>query len=152
MIPLFELSKLHAEMADEVEQAWQQVRQAGAFVGGEFVERFEAEWADYCGARHCIGVANGTDALELCLTALGIGRGDEVIVPANTFIATAEAVANVGAGLCRRRSRDARDDRRRRRSRDHAPHGGGDRGASVRPACGHGRDPSGRFRSRHPGA
>jgi dTDP-4-amino-4,6-dideoxygalactose transaminase len=97
MIPLFELSKLHAEMADEVEQAWQQVRQAGAFVGGEFVERFEAEWADYCGARHCIGVANGTDALELCLTALGIGRGDEVIVPANTFIATAEAVANVGA-------------------------------------------------------
>jgi dTDP-4-amino-4,6-dideoxygalactose transaminase len=97
MIPLFELSKLHAEMADEVDQAWQQVRQAGAFVVGEFVERFEAEWAEYCGARHCIGVGNGTDALELCLAALGIGRGDEVIVPANTFIATAEAVANVGA-------------------------------------------------------
>jgi dTDP-4-amino-4,6-dideoxygalactose transaminase len=97
MIPLFELSTLHAEMADDLEQAWQQVRQAGAFVGGEFVERFEAEWAEYCGARHCVGVANGTDALELCLAALGIGRGDEVIVPANTFIATAEAVANVGA-------------------------------------------------------
>jgi dTDP-4-amino-4,6-dideoxygalactose transaminase len=97
MIPLFELSQLHAEMADDLEQAWQQVRRAGAFVGGEFVERFEAEWAAYCGAKHCVGVANGTDALELCLAALGIGRGDEVIVPANTFIATAEAVANVGA-------------------------------------------------------
>jgi dTDP-4-amino-4,6-dideoxygalactose transaminase len=97
MIPIFELSKLHAEMADDLEQAWQQVRQAGAFVGGEFVERFEAEWAAYCGVGHCVGVANGTDALELCLAALGIGRGDEVIVPANTFIATAEAVANVGA-------------------------------------------------------
>lgn len=97
MIPLFELSNLHAEVADDLEHAWQRVRRAGAFVGGEFVERFEAEWAEYCGARHCVGVANGTDALELCLTALGIGRGDEVIVPANTFIATAEAVANVGA-------------------------------------------------------
>jgi dTDP-4-amino-4,6-dideoxygalactose transaminase len=97
MIPLFELSKLHAEMADDLERAWQQVREAGAFVGGEFVERFEAEWAEYCGAEHCVGVANGTDALELCLTALGIGRGDEVIVPANTFIATVEAVVNVGA-------------------------------------------------------
>ena len=97
MIPLFELSRLHAEMADDLERAWQQVREAGAFVGGEFVERFEAEWAGYCGAKHCVGVANGTDALELCLTALGIGRGDEVIVPANTFIATAEAVVNVGA-------------------------------------------------------
>ena len=73
----------------DLEQAWQQVRDAGAFVGGEFVERFEAEWAGYCGARHCVGVGNGTDALELCLAALGIGRGDEVIVPANTFIATA---------------------------------------------------------------
>ena len=53
MIPLFELSRLHAEMADDLERAWQQVREAGAFVGGEFVERFEAEWAGYCGAKHC---------------------------------------------------------------------------------------------------
>jgi dTDP-4-amino-4,6-dideoxygalactose transaminase len=97
MIPLFELSRLHAEMADDLDQAWRQVRQSGTFVGGEFVERFEAEWAEYCGGTHCVGVANGTDALELCLAAMGIGRGDEVIVPANTFIATAEAVANVGA-------------------------------------------------------
>ncbi len=58
---------------------------------------FEQHWADYCGRRHAIGVANGTDALELILAGSGIGAGDEVIVPANTFLATAEAVCNVGA-------------------------------------------------------
>jgi dTDP-4-amino-4,6-dideoxygalactose transaminase len=96
-IPLFEVGSLHREIDRELDQAWQQVSRSGRFVGGEFVERFEEEWAQYCGARHCVGVANGTDAIELALAALGIGPGDEVIVPANTFIATAEAVATVGA-------------------------------------------------------
>ena len=68
-----------------------------AFIGGEAVDRFEAEWAAYCGTRHCVGLSDGTAALELALAALGIGPGDEVIVPANTFIATVEAVAAVGA-------------------------------------------------------
>lgn len=96
-IQVFELSCLHADVIAQLDQAWQQVSRSGRFVGGEFVERFEAEWAEYCGTPYCVGVANGTDALELCLTALGVGRGDEVIVPANTFIGTVEAVGAVGA-------------------------------------------------------
>ena len=67
------------------------------FVGGPEVELFEAGFAAYCDATSCVGVANGTDALELILTGLGIGQGAEVIVPANTFVATAEAVCAVGA-------------------------------------------------------
>jgi dTDP-4-amino-4,6-dideoxygalactose transaminase len=61
------------------------------------LERFEAEWSEYCGAKHCVGLSDGTAALQLGLAGLGIGPGDEVIVPANTFVATAEAVAAVGA-------------------------------------------------------
>ena len=68
-----------------------------AFTLGAEVEAFEAEFADYCETAHCVGVASGTDALALALRALGIGPGDEVILPANTFIATAEAVSIVGA-------------------------------------------------------
>ena len=69
----------------------------GQFVGGPDVERFEANFAAYCESRACVGVANGTDALELILAGLSIGPGDEVIVPANTFVATVEAVCAVGA-------------------------------------------------------
>ncbi len=69
----------------------------GAFIAGAAVETFEDEFARYCGARHCVGVANGTDALELILTGLGIGPGAEIIVPANTFVATVEAVISRGA-------------------------------------------------------
>jgi dTDP-4-amino-4,6-dideoxygalactose transaminase len=68
-----------------------------AFIGGEEVAGFEREYAAYAGVAHCVGVANGTDALELALRAVGVGPGDEAILPANTFIATAEAVARVGA-------------------------------------------------------
>ena len=68
-----------------------------AYIGGPAVTSFEREWAAYCGADHAVGVANGTDALQLSLTALGIGAGDEVVVPANTFIATAAAVVRAGA-------------------------------------------------------
>lgn len=67
------------------------------YIGGPAVEAFEQSWAAYCGARHCVGLANGTDAILLALEALSIGPGDEVLVPANTFIATVEAIVRVGA-------------------------------------------------------
>jgi dTDP-4-amino-4,6-dideoxygalactose transaminase len=96
-IPLVDLEPLHGEVADELEQAWRRVSASRLFVGGPEVDSFEQAWAGYCGVRHCVGLANGTDALALTLQALGIGRGDEVIVPATTFVATAEAVILAGA-------------------------------------------------------
>lgn len=71
--------------------------ESGWYILGEEVERFETEFAAYCGARHCIGVGNGLDALVLILRGYGIGADDEVIVPANTYIATWLAVSYVGA-------------------------------------------------------
>jgi dTDP-4-amino-4,6-dideoxygalactose transaminase len=88
---------MSSEVHDALELAWKEVVASGAFIGGPSLERFEDEWASYCGTRHAVGVANGTDAIQLVLRALGIGRGDEVIVPANTFVATAEAVVLAGA-------------------------------------------------------
>lgn len=96
-IPLVDLASVHRAIAPELDDAWRRVVNAGRFVGGEFVDSFEAEWAAYCGTSHCVGVSDGTAAIELALRALGIGAGDEVIVPTNTFIATWEAVAAVGA-------------------------------------------------------
>ena len=97
IVPLTDLPAMTREVSDEIQAAWQQVVGGSAFIGGQFVEAFEQEWADYCGTRSAVGVGNGTDAIALTLRALGIGPGDEVIVPANTFIATAEAVVLVGA-------------------------------------------------------
>jgi dTDP-4-amino-4,6-dideoxygalactose transaminase len=97
LVPFTDLSAMTREVRADVEAAWTGVLDSGRFVGGETVERFEREWAAYCGAAYGIGVANGTDALHLTLLALGIGAGDEVVVPANTFIATAEAVVLAGA-------------------------------------------------------
>ena len=96
-IPLVDLAAQHAQVAEEVAAGWAQVLAATAFIGGPQVAAFEAEFAAYVGAAHCVGVANGTDAIELALRACGIGPGDECILPANTFIATAEAVARSGA-------------------------------------------------------
>ena len=96
-VPFLDLAAMHAELAPAFDTAWRDVIGTSRFIGGPEVEAFEAEWAAYCGTRHCVGVSNGTTALELALAALGIGRGDEVVVPANTFIATAAAVATVGA-------------------------------------------------------
>jgi dTDP-4-amino-4,6-dideoxygalactose transaminase len=84
-------------LREEFDLAWKTVLDHGHFVGGPEVERFERDFATYCGTKACIGVANGTDALELILRGLGIGIGDEVIIPTNTFIATAEAVCATGA-------------------------------------------------------
>ncbi|MQY14352.1 dTDP-3-amino-3,4,6-trideoxy-alpha-D-glucose transaminase [Streptomyces sp. RB5] len=96
-IPLVDLKAAHAEVADEIRAGFDRVLANTAFVGGEEVRAFEREYADFAGVTHCVGVANGTDALELALRASGVGPGDEVIVPANTFIATAGAVARTGA-------------------------------------------------------
>jgi dTDP-4-amino-4,6-dideoxygalactose transaminase len=96
-IPLVDLQAAHAEVADDVAVGFKRVLANTAFVGGEEVAGFEREYAEFAGVEHCVGVANGTDALELALRAVGVGRDDEAILPANTFIATAEAVARLGA-------------------------------------------------------
>jgi dTDP-4-amino-4,6-dideoxygalactose transaminase len=96
-VPLVDLAAQHAQVAEEVAAGWAEVLAATAFVGGRQVAAFETEFAAFTGAAHCVGVANGTDAIELALRACGVGPGDECILPANTFIATAEAVVRTGA-------------------------------------------------------
>lgn len=96
-IPFLDLAAMNAERAKELDEAWRLVSASSKFIGGEFVDRFEESWAAYCGVKYCVGVSDGTSALELALRALGTCPGDEVIVPANTFIATWEAVIAVGA-------------------------------------------------------
>lgn len=98
-VPLVDLAAQHAEVADEIAAGFAEVIRDTSFVGGPPVAQFERAFASFCGANHCVGVANGTDAIEMALRALGVGRGDQVIVPANTFIATAEAVDRAGATL-----------------------------------------------------
>ncbi|MFD7158613.1 DegT/DnrJ/EryC1/StrS family aminotransferase [Kribbella sp. NPDC059898] len=96
-IPFLDLTGVNREVADEVRTGWDEIVRTARFVGGAAVTRFEAEWAQYCGTEYAVGVANGTDALHLVLRGLGIGPGDEVVVPANTFVATVEAVVLAGA-------------------------------------------------------
>lgn len=96
-IPLVDLRAQQAEINDEVMAALAEVFATTSFIGGAPVSEFEDAYARFLGAKHCIGASNGTDALELALRAAGIEAGDEVIVPANTFIATAEAVCRIGA-------------------------------------------------------
>src|SRR5213594_3279478 len=91
-VPFLDLKAHHAPLIDEFDGAIRKVIESSAFAGGPFVERFEQEFAAYCGSKYAIGVGNGTDALWLTLLALGIGEGDEVITVPNTFIATAEAI------------------------------------------------------------
>ncbi len=96
-VPFLDLAAAHADVAAEVEAGWAEVLARTAFVGGPQVRAFESEYSAWSGIAHCVGLGNGTDAIELALRALGIGPGDEAILPANTFIATAEAVARSGA-------------------------------------------------------
>jgi dTDP-4-amino-4,6-dideoxygalactose transaminase len=96
-IPLVDLSAQHAAVAEEVADGWREVLARTAFIGGPQVAAFEREYAEFIGVPHCVAVANGTDAIEIALRALGVGHGDECILPANTFIATAEAVSRAGA-------------------------------------------------------
>jgi len=96
-VSFLDLPAMHRELGPEFDDIWRRVTSSGQFIGGEFVDQFERDWAEYCGTRYCVGVSSGTAALELSLRVLEIGPGDEVIVPANTFIASAAAVASVGA-------------------------------------------------------
>jgi dTDP-4-amino-4,6-dideoxygalactose transaminase len=96
-VPFLDLKAQYASIREEVNAAIQAVLDSAHYVGGEWVEKFETEFASYVGAKYAIGLGSGTAALELALRAAHIGAGDEVIVPANTFFATAEAVTNVGA-------------------------------------------------------
>jgi dTDP-4-amino-4,6-dideoxygalactose transaminase len=96
-IPLVDLAAAHAEVAAEIAAGWERTLARTAFILGDEVGEFEQAFAAFCGVDHCVGVASGTDALELALRALDIGPGDEVILPANTFVATALAVSRAGA-------------------------------------------------------
>ncbi len=96
-IPFTDLAAMTREVRASIDDEWARLLASSRFIGGETVEQFERAWAGYCGVAHAVGVGNGTDALQLTLTALGIGAGDEVIVPANTFVASAEAVVLTGA-------------------------------------------------------
>lgn len=96
-VPFLDLAATHQEVAEAITQAWAQILAASSFIGGSHVEGFERDWAAYCQTSFAVGVGNGTDALVLALRALDVGAGDEVILPANTFVATAEAVVLAGA-------------------------------------------------------
>jgi dTDP-4-amino-4,6-dideoxygalactose transaminase len=97
IIPLVDLAAAHAEVAEEVEAGFKRIIADTAFIGGPEVAAFEREYAGFAGVAHCIAVGNGTDAVELALRGVGVGPGSEVVLPANTFVATAEGVARAGA-------------------------------------------------------
>lgn len=97
MIPLLHLGQLNAQFQTEIDAAVLRVARSGHYILAAEVEAFENEWAQYCGVKHCVGTGNALDALRLILMAHGIGRGAEVIVPANTYIATWLAVTLAGA-------------------------------------------------------
>ncbi|MGF7129417.1 dTDP-4-amino-4,6-dideoxygalactose transaminase [Paraburkholderia sp. EB58] len=96
-IPFLDVGAAYRELQDDIESAVLASMRSGWYIGGEEVTAFEREFATYTGTGHCVGVANGLDALHLALRALGVGPGDEVIVPSNTYIATWLAVTQCGA-------------------------------------------------------
>jgi dTDP-4-amino-4,6-dideoxygalactose transaminase len=96
-VPLFATRPVIEPLVGEIAERQRAVLESGRYILGPEVEAFEQEFAAYLGVRHCVGVANGTEALTIALRALGIGPGDEVVVPALTFYATAEAVVNAGS-------------------------------------------------------
>lgn len=96
-IPYLDLERIHEPIKEELDNAIQKVCDNNWYIMGNELELFEKEFAQYCGTQFCVGVGNGLDALQLILRAYGIGAGDEVIVPVNTFIATALAVSYCGA-------------------------------------------------------
>ncbi len=96
-VPFLDLKAQYRELHEQLDDAYRRVAESCRFILGPEVEQFEAEFAAYCGAKHCVGVGNGLDALHVILRAAGIGAGDEVIVPANTYIASWLAVSYVGA-------------------------------------------------------
>lgn len=97
MIPFLDLKAPHVELREEINEAIERVVSSGWYIMGPELDAFEAEYAAYCEAAHCVGLANGLDALHLALLAMDVGPGDEVIVPSNTYIATWLAVSQCGA-------------------------------------------------------
>jgi dTDP-4-amino-4,6-dideoxygalactose transaminase len=97
MIPFLDLKSPHIELREEIDEAIARVVDSGWYILGPEVDAFEAEYAAYCEAAHCVSLANGLDALHLALRAMDVGPGDEVIVPSNTYIATWLAVSQCGA-------------------------------------------------------
>lgn len=98
-IPLMNLKDCYKDIYDEVMNKLSTLINSTQFIGGEEVSLFEKEYAEYCKCKYAVGCSNGTDAIEVGLKAMGIGHGDKVLVPVNSFIATAEAVNNVGADV-----------------------------------------------------
>jgi len=96
-IPFLDLKAAYASLKPEIDDAVARVLASGMYIGGTEVEAFEREFADYVGALHCVAVANGLEALQLALLAVGVQQGDEVVVPAHTFVATWLAVTQCGA-------------------------------------------------------
>ena len=96
-IPFVSFLPMEKELNDEIRGAFERVFTSSWYIEGKEDEAFEQTFAEYCGVSHCVGCGNGLDALMLSLKALGVGAGDEVIVPSNTYIATALAVTYVGA-------------------------------------------------------
>jgi len=96
-VPFVDLRAQARELHDEFHEVFESVTSRAAYTMGPELKEFEAAFADFCEAKHCVGVSSGTDAVRLALQVAGVGPGDEVIVPANTFIATAEAVSHLGA-------------------------------------------------------
>jgi dTDP-4-amino-4,6-dideoxygalactose transaminase len=96
-VPLVDLAYQHRAIAEELAEEWRQIIESSSYIGGPIVARFEEAFAGFCDVRHCVSVANGTDAVELSLRAAGVGTGDEVIVPTNSFVATAFAAVRLGA-------------------------------------------------------
>ena len=96
-VPFLDLKASYLEIKDELDQAYRRMMDSGWYILGAEVRAFETEFAAYIGAKHCVGVGNGLEALQLILRAYGIAAGDEVIVPANTYIATWLAVSGAGA-------------------------------------------------------
>jgi dTDP-4-amino-4,6-dideoxygalactose transaminase len=96
-VPFIDLAAMTGDVRAAVSDAWLALLDSNRFIGGDAVDRFESQWATYCGTNQAVGMANGTDAIQLTLRALEIAEGDEVIVPANSFVATAEAVVLAGA-------------------------------------------------------
>jgi dTDP-4-amino-4,6-dideoxygalactose transaminase len=97
MVPFVDLQAQYRSIKTEIDEAIGRVLESASFILGREVEAFEEAFADYVGARFCVGVSNGTAAVQLAVTACGLGAGDEVIVPANTFFASAEAVSTASA-------------------------------------------------------
>ncbi|MCX8084112.1 MAG: DegT/DnrJ/EryC1/StrS family aminotransferase [Calditerrivibrio sp.] len=96
MVKFLDLKKQYFEIKEEIDRKIEEVLITSSFVGGKYVEKFEEEFAAYIGTKYCIGVGNGTDALEIVLESLDLYKGANAIVPANTFVATAESVVRVG--------------------------------------------------------